>query len=81
MREAEADSLPFFSAFAAYVLTLHDTQTKVVDCRRTAVSNVIGGGMGGFRCDGNASVTSSFYSISHHHIFLRSLSTARRRGE
>ena len=36
----------FFPALAAYVLTLHDAQTKVVDCRRTATSKDIGGGMG-----------------------------------
>ena len=45
MEEAGAEDLPFFPAFAAYVLTLHDAQTKVVDCRRTAASKDIGSGM------------------------------------
>lgn len=44
--EAGVDDLPFFPALAAYVLTLHDAQTKVEDCRRTAASKDIGGGMG-----------------------------------
>ena len=45
MEEAGAELLAFFSALVAYVLILHDAQTKVVDCRRTAASKDIGGGM------------------------------------
>lgn len=45
MEEDGAESLFFFPALAAYVLVLHDAQTKVVDCRRTATSKDIGGGM------------------------------------
>lgn len=67
MGEVRTGDLPFFPAFAAYVLTLHDAQTKVEDCRRTAASKDIGGGMGMCRCDCNASVT--LFPIFHHLIF------------
>ena len=80
--EGEAGDLPFFPTLAAYVLTLHDAHTKVEDCRRTAVSKDIGGGM--CRCDSNASVTPSPSnpSIFDHLIFLLSPSTATKaRGE
>ena len=57
VEEAGEEDLPFFSALVAYVLTLHDAQTKVEDCRRAAASKDIGGGMGMRGCDSNASVT------------------------
>ena len=49
MEEAEEVGVevprPFFpTALAAYVLTLHDTQTWVVECRRATASKDIGGG-------------------------------------
>ena len=43
--EGEGEDLPFFPTLAAYVLTLHDAHTKFEDCRRTAASKDIGGGM------------------------------------
>lgn len=51
MEDAGVESLPFFPALDAYVLTLHVAQTKVVDCRRTAANKDIGGGMGICSCD------------------------------
>ena len=75
MEEAGAESLPFFPALAAYVLTLHDVQTKVVDCRRTAANNDIGSGMGIFGCDCYASVTPHLSSILDHFTFLLPPST------
>jgi hypothetical protein len=57
--EAGAEVRRFFvPTLAAYVLTVHDTQTKVVDCRRAAASKDIRGGNtdGG---DRHASVTSA----------------------
>jgi hypothetical protein len=56
--EAGAVPLSFFPALAAYALNLHDAQTKLVDCRRTAASKDIGDGMGMYGCDGHAFVTS-----------------------
>lgn len=52
------EPLPFFPALAAYVRTLHDAQTKAVDCRRAAASRVIGDGVGICGRDSHASVTS-----------------------
>lgn len=70
MEEAGVGVLPFFPALAAYVLTLHDAQTKVGYCRRTAASKDIEGGMGICGCDSDASVTFRPLSPIFHLDFL-----------
>jgi len=63
VEDAGAESLPFFPALDAYVLTLHDAQTKVADCRRTAANKDIGSGMGICSRDSDAFVTPPRSSI------------------
>ena len=70
MGEAGAEPLPFFSAFVAYVLILHDAQTKVVDCRRTAANKVIGGGMGICVRDSHTLSPPKSFSSTFHHLVL-----------